>query len=332
MPDFVPYMKTLIKSYIDPIEQKLQSKTFGEAPAELYEPIRYILSLGGKRIRPVLVLMSYSMFRDDFESILEPALAVEIFHNFTLMHDDIMDKAPLRRSKQTVHARWNENIAILSGDVMLVRAYDQLLEADDAILKQLTRRFNETASMVCEGQQYDMNFEEINDVTIPQYIHMIRLKTAVLLGFSAEMGGILGYADTDVCRLLFEFGTNIGLGFQLMDDLLDLYGASEKVGKQVGGDIIANKKTFMLLRALEKATPAQQKELQQWLQAGSFDPEEKIDAVRTIFDQLNIREETEQEMEKYFEAGMRSLDAVPANSDLKIPLIAMVNFLRKRES
>jgi geranylgeranyl diphosphate synthase type II len=186
--------------------------------------------------------------------------------------------------------------------------------------------------MVCEGQQYDMNFEETNNVTIAQYMHMIRLKTAVLLGLSAEMGGILGYAEPEVCNSLFDFGTNIGLGFQLMDDLLDLYGASDKVGKQVGGDIIANKKTFMLLKALEKANPAQKDIIMHWLQAGKFDPEEKINAVRTVFDQLNIKQETEHEMEKCFETGMRKLDAVPAQSDLKNPLIALVNFLRKRDS
>ncbi len=237
-------MQKDIAFYSTLIDDFLRNHSFGGKPLELYEPIDYIMSLGGKRMRPYLVLLSYGLFRNNPEAIIKPALSVEVFHNFTLMHDDIMDEAPLRRGQDTVHKKWNENVAILSGDVMLVEAYKLLMDIDSDILKSVIERFNVTAAEVCEGQQLDMNFETIQEVSIDQYLDMIRLKTAVLLGYSMELGGILARTSENICRELNQAGVNMGMGFQLMDDLLDVYADSDKFGKQTGGDILSNKRPF----------------------------------------------------------------------------------------
>lgn len=264
-------------------------------------------------MRPMLVMLSYSIFKKDAEKIVSYAAAVEAFHNFTLMHDDIMDKAPLRRGKATVHEKWNVNTAILSGDVMLVRVYDMFLSLEGPKLNQVLRAFNQCAAEVCEGQQWDMEFESKAKVTEAQYIEMIRLKTAVLLGFSLELGAILADAPKADQIALREFGVNIGIGFQLKDDLLDVYADQKKFGKQVGGDIISNKKTFLLIKALEKAKGKQQKELKEWLSAKKFNAKKKVAAITGIYDALGISELTEIKVNQYFEKGFDRLQEL--NSD-----------------
>lgn len=236
-------MNQSIKEYIVSINSAIEQEDFGDKPQELYEPIRYIMSLGGKRMRPLLSLLSYQLYKDNIKEVIPASIAVEIFHNFTLMHDDIMDNAPLRRGQQTVHEKWNSPVAILSGDVMLVKAYQQLIaNSPTEKLTEILEKFNRCAIEVCEGQQIDMNFEEQEQVQEADYIEMIRLKTAVLLGFSLEFGGILAMDNEADQALLYQMGVNAGIGFQLMDDLLDVYADQDKFGKQVGGDIIANKK------------------------------------------------------------------------------------------
>ncbi len=303
-----------IKNLLSQINIEIQKTSYGTHPNELYEPISYLMALGGKRMRPLLVLLGYSLFRDDYEKILRPALAVEVFHNFTLMHDDIMDKAPLRRNQPTVHHKWNENIAILSGDVMLVNAYNLLLDIENDKLKPILQKFNLCAAQVCEGQQLDMNFESLETVSEDDYINMIRLKTAVLLGFSLEMGAILAGATQEDATLLYDFGVNIGIGFQLKDDLLDVYGDKDKFGKQVGGDIAANKKTFLLIEALNLANQTQRENLNFWLSKTDFKQdysnitlEEKVNAVTSIYNELNIKELTEKKILQYFDKAFDAL-------------------------
>lgn len=298
---------------LDKLETFLKSQRFGESPKELYEPLEYILSLGGKRIRPLLSLMAYGMYKNDPESILKQASAIEVFHNFTLMHDDIMDQAPLRRGKDTVHEKWNANTAILSGDVMLVRAYDLLLETPPSLLHEVIQLFNKTAAEVCEGQQFDMNFESISNVKVSEYINMIRLKTAVLLGCALKMGALLGGANESEANKLYDFGVNIGIGFQLKDDLLDVYADQAKFGKQVGGDIISNKKTFLLIKALELASGKDEEDLAYWLSLEEFDKEEKVKAVKDIYQKLGIKSIAEDEMNRYFQAGFDLFDSIKCN-------------------
>ncbi len=324
-------MNAITNPYLTQIERNLEVFNFGESPNELYDPIQYILSLGGKRLRPVLTLMTYELFKSDFQRIILPALAVEVFHNFTLMHDDIMDNAPIRRGEPTAHEKWNVNTAILSGDVMLVRAYDLLLHTEAPLLKKVIGRFNETAAQVCEGQQYDMNYESKKDVSLAQYLEMIRLKTAVLIGFSMELGSILGGADEKTCRLLYKFGESIGLGFQLMDDLLDVYADRNKFGKQVGGDIIANKKTFLLLKALEKASKTELLELNKWLSASQFDPDKKVEVVKSIYDNLDIREQTQLKIDQYFSEALKLMEHIDIPRDRRQPILNFVQTLKNRE-
>lgn len=290
------------------------------------------MSLGGKRMRPLLTLMATYLFTDEWEQAIRPALGVEVFHNFTLMHDDIMDQAPLRRGQPTVHEKWNHNIAILSGDVMLVNAYELLLNVTSDKLKPVLTRFNRTAAEVCEGQQMDMNFETRWDVTEAEYIEMIRLKTSVLLGFALELGGLVAGADAETNRHLYEGGMNIGIGFQLKDDLLDVYGDPAKFGKQVGGDIIANKKTFLLIEALEQATGSLKDELTDWLTRTSFDKNEKVQAVTAIYNQLYIRQITEARISDYFDRGFTNFDQIEASADRKRLLIQFARQLADRES
>ena len=266
------------------IEQEIKKNKYGKQPESLYEPIRYLMNLGGKRLRPMLTLLSYSLYKDDVKSIIPYAVAVEAFHNFTLMHDDIMDKAPLRRGKSTVHKKWNVNTAILSGDVMLVKVYEAFNELEPSTLKTVLKSFNKCAAEVCEGQQWDMEYESHATVTEAEYINMIKLKTSVLLGFSLELGAILSGASDEDRKTLYQFGVNIGIGFQLKDDLLDAYADPKKFGKQVGGDIIANKKTWLLIKALEKAQGKEKKELQHWLAAKTFKKKEKVAAIKVIYD------------------------------------------------
>ena len=303
-----------VNQILKDLEQHIQQYTYGTSPQELYEPIGYLMSLGGKRIRPLLTLMAYSLYKDDYQKILTPAAAVEVFHNFTLMHDDIMDNAPLRRGKATVHEKWNPNTAILSGDVMLVKAYDMLLEMEPSLIPVCLRLFNKTAAEVCEGQQHDMNFESLSQVSEDAYIDMIRQKTAVLLGFALQFGALLAGQSESESQKLYDFGVNIGIGFQLKDDLLDVYADKAKFGKQVGGDIIANKKTFLLIKAKELATGADATSLQQWIDAKNFDKKEKVQAVTAIYDRIGIQSLTEAKMYEYFDKGFAQLDAVEADN------------------
>jgi geranylgeranyl diphosphate synthase, type II len=316
--------------FLKAIQDEIATTKYGESPAELYEPIEYLMSLGGKKMRPLLTVMATNIFSDDWRKAIKPAIGVEVFHNFTLMHDDIMDAAPLRRGQPTVHEKWNENIAILSGDVMLVCAYELMTAVDDKIFKHVIRRFNRTAAEVCEGQQWDMNFATRNDVTEEEYINMIRLKTSVLLGFALELGGLIAETDEESTKLLYEIGTNIGIGFQLKDDILDVYGDPEKFGKQVGGDIIENKKTWLLLKALELGKD--NKTLQHWLDAKEFDKAEKVAAVTEIYNSLNIRQLAEQKMNAYFDKGLADLEKLNASAARKKPLIELTKQLIERES
>jgi geranylgeranyl diphosphate synthase, type II len=320
-----------VKTFSEALTKEIEAQTYGENPVELYEPIRYIMALGGKRMRPLMTLMATSLFTDDWETALKPALAVEVFHNFTLMHDDIMDNAPLRRGKATVHEKWNPNIAILSGDVMLVQAYELLMNVEDGKFKKAMKRFNRTAAEVCEGQQLDMNFESREKVTEAEYLEMIKLKTSVLLGFALELGGIVAGVSDKSCNLLYDMGLNIGLGFQLKDDLLDVYGDPEKFGKQVGGDIISNKKTFMLIEALERATGDTKIDLDKWIAAKYFDNAEKVKAVTLIYDQLGIRQLAEERITSYFDKGVDCLNLLKVEDERKTELKSLVAMLIDRE-
>ncbi len=322
-----------LEKFLQAIQEESSRTIYGEKPEELYEPIRYLMSLGGKKMRPLLTVMATSIFSEDWEKAVRPALGVEVFHNFTLMHDDIMDAAPLRRGKATVHEKWNQNIAILSGDVMLVCAYELLTHVEDGIFKQVIKRFNRTAAEVCEGQQFDMNFASMMEVKEDDYINMIRLKTSVLLGFALELGGMIGQAQEESIQLLYNIGVNVGIGFQLKDDILDVYGDPEKFGKQVGGDIIENKKTWLLIRALELAKQQGQVDsLEKWLNVKEFDKNEKVQAVRHIYDSLGIREQAEAKMNEYFDKGLADLEKLDAPLSRKKPLITLINQLIERES
>ncbi|MBL6446194.1 polyprenyl synthetase family protein [Fulvivirga sp. 29W222] len=313
------------------ISKEIERTEYGQAPRELYEPIEYIMSLGGKRLRPLLTLLAYSLYKDDVESVLRQAIAVEVFHNFTLMHDDIMDEAPLRRGKNTVHEEWNHNTAILSGDVMLVKAYEMLITDQASLTVEVLQTFNQCAREVCEGQQLDMLFESRREVAEEEYLNMIRQKTAVLLGFSLELGGLLAGAEKQNCEALQKYGINIGIGFQLMDDLLDVYADKEKFGKQVGGDILSNKKTFLLIKALDNAKGEQKKELEGWLEKKQFDPEEKVKAVTKIYNDLGIKELTENTMNEYFEQGFNFLRRIDAPLHRKSVLRKFTESLAARE-
>jgi geranylgeranyl diphosphate synthase, type II len=320
-----------LKDFQQALNQEFAQQTYGENPPELYEPIRYLMALGGKRMRPLMTLMATALFTDDWQKAVRPASAVEVFHNFTLMHDDIMDKAPLRRGKPTVHEKWNDNIAILSGDVMLVQAYELLMDVEDDKFKKALKRFNRTAAEVCEGQQLDMNFESYATVSEEEYLEMIKLKTSVLLGFALELGGIIGGASDKSCGLLYEIGINIGLGFQLKDDLLDVYGDPEKFGKQVGGDIISNKKTFMLIEAIEKATGETKISLDNWLNIRDFDNVEKVKAVTEIYDSLGIKQLAEARINDYFDKGLEGLTHLKVDEERKAELMSLFKVLIDRE-
>jgi geranylgeranyl diphosphate synthase type II len=321
----------MVEEYRKLIEAEIKKQPFGSQPKSLYEPIRYIMSLGGKRLRPMLALFSYSLFKNDIETIVPYAATIEAFHNFTLLHDDIMDKAPLRRGKKTVHEKWNVNTAILSGDVMLVKVYEMFLGLDEKKLKKALKIFSQCAAEVCEGQQWDMEFEAKSKVSEEQYIEMIRLKTAVLLGFSLEFGALLADAPEEDQKLLRDFGVNIGIGFQLKDDLLDVYADKKKFGKQVGGDIIANKKTFLLIKALETARGTKKKELEKWLRSKKFDKRKKVAAVTAIYDDLGISKIADTEMNRFFDRGFSSLSHLSVKEKAN-SLIEFARHLIDRES
>ncbi|QIL42408.1 polyprenyl synthetase family protein [Pedobacter sp. HDW13] len=311
------------------LDTAIQNLKFPDHPKQLYDPISYIINLGGKRVRPLLVLMATELFGADANKSIHAAMAVEVFHNFTLVHDDIMDNAPLRRGQATVHEKWSTNVAILSGDVMMVEANKNLAKVNPFFLKDVLDTFNATAQGVCEGQQLDMEFEGRDDVSIEEYINMIRLKTAVLLGGALKLGAIIAGASKKDADLIEQFGENIGIAFQLQDDILDVYADPEKFGKQVGGDIIANKKTFLLLKALSKTNSLA---LQGWINNKNSDIQEKVQAVTAIYNELKIREEAEKEMMKYAALAFQNLNDIEVPKANKHDLHQLAEQLLKRNN
>ena len=292
------------------IEQEIAQLHFTYPPKSLYEPIEYILSLGGKRIRPALVLMACNLYKEEVDAAIKPALGLEVFHNFTLLHDDLMDEADKRRNKPTVHKVWNANTAILSGDAMLIAAYQLIEETAPESLKEILHLFTATALEICGGQQYDMEFESRTDVSEAEYIEMIRLKTAVLLACALKMGAIVGNAPNEDAKALYQFGIHIGLAFQLQDDLLDVYGDTATFGKNIGGDILCNKKTFLLINALRLASEQQRAILNDWIHKKEFDPAEKIAAVTAIYNQLHLKELSEEKIHTYYISAMEYLNSL----------------------
>lgn len=292
------------------IEQEIAQLQFTYPPKSLYEPIEYILSLGGKRIRPALVLMACNLYKEEVDAAIKPALGLEVFHNFTLLHDDLMDEADKRRNKPTVHKVWNANTAILSGDAMLIAAYQLIEETAPESLKEILHLFTATALEICGGQQYDMEFESRTDVSEAEYIEMIRLKTAVLLACALKMGAIVGNAPEEDAEALYQFGIHIGLAFQLQDDLLDVYGDTATFGKNIGGDILCNKKTFLLINALRLASEQQRAILNDWIHKKEFDPAEKIAAVTAIYNQLHLKELSEEKIHTYYISAMEYLNSL----------------------
>ena len=324
-------MKTSEELY-EKVNTFIDKLTYNREPKSLYDPIKYVLSLGGKRIRPVLMLLGYNLWKDDPERILMPAVAVETYHNYTLLHDDLMDNADKRRGHDTVHKKWDANTAILSGDAMLVVAYQRLASVDQTKLKPVLDLFTETALEIDEGQQFDIDFENRSDVKEEEYIEMIRLKTSVLLACALKIGAILANAPVTDAEALYKFGEQLGLAFQLQDDLLDVYGDPKVFGKEIGGDIMCNKKTFMLINAFNRANDAQLKELQKWCSGEKFDRKEKVAAVTHLYDEIGIRQLCEAKIEYYFEESKKWLDKVSVPEERKAQLRAYINQMMKRES
>ncbi len=300
-------------------------------PKNLYEPISYALSMGGKRLRPVMVLLAGNLFSDSIENALPAALAIEVFHNFTLLHDDIMDGAELRRNSLSVYKKYNQNIAILSGDAMSIMAYNYLLRCDSSDHTGMIRLFSQTALEVCEGQQLDMDFESTLDVSIPQYMNMIRLKTAVLLACSLKLGAMAVGASEKSSDLLYAFGLNLGIAFQIQDDLLDVFANPDKFGKKVGGDIVSNKKTFLLLKALELSDPGLKITIQDWMTKSEFDETEKIQAITEIYKKLNIRMITEGYVNEYYKSALNLLEEIELPGEAKNELLQLAAMIMTRD-
>ena len=313
-------------------ERELQKVAFNAEPKELYNPVKYILKIGGKRIRPSLLLAAYNLFKDDVETAIKPALALEVFHNFTLLHDDIMDKADIRRNQQTVHKKWNENAAILSGDAMSIKAYELLAQSPAEHLAEALHAFNKTALEVCEGQQYDMNFENRLDVSVDEYMEMIRLKTSVLLAVSLKIGAIVADASKTDIQNLYVFGLNLGLAFQLQDDYLDAFGNIHVFGKKIGGDIVANKKTFLLIKALETADAKTLKDLHRLIADTNIVEEQKITEVLNIYRQLEVDRLLKEKMAFYYKLAIESLNKLSVNKEKTQILKEFAEKLMNRES
>lgn len=311
------------------VEEQLHALQLPEMPDNLYSPVRYMLALGGKRMRPVALLMSAEMFGATPEVAMPAALGIEVFHNFTLLHDDIMDKAPLRRGKSTVHEKWNSDIAILSGDTMFVKSCQLMMNVPASVMPPVMDLFFRTAIEVCEGQQFDMDFQSLSMVTIDDYLEMIRLKTAVLLGAGMGIGALIGGAAEKDVRHLYDFGVNLGIAFQLQDDILDVYGDAGKFGKMVGGDILANKKTYLLLTALSKAKGEELTSLLKWLSAEAS--EEKLYGVMALYDRLNVKQDAVSRMNELYGVAMNHLDAIPLSPSAKKPLSDLAYMLMHRE-
>ncbi len=317
---------------LDLVNKYLDQMPYDRKPQSLYEPIKYVLSIGGKRIRPTLMLLAYNLFKDDPESILMPACALETYHNYTLLHDDLMDNAELRRGKATVHKKWNANTAILSGDSMLVLAYQRMAQCRHDKLKEVLDLFTETALEIGEGQQYDMDFEHRNDVSEDEYIEMIRLKTSVLLACAMKIGAILADAPAADAERLYHFGEQVGLAFQLQDDYLDVYGDTKIFGKAIGGDIVSNKKTYMLINAYNRADDRQRAELEHWVKLEEFNPSEKIAAITRLYNEIGIDKLAKEKIEQHFRASKKILDEVAIDAQRKAELTAYVDNMMHRQN
>ena len=314
------------------VNEALESIVYDRKPSTLYAPIQYVLSLGGKRVRPVLMLLAYNLYKDDPERIMTQAIALETYHNFTLLHDDLMDNADMRRGHETVHRKWNPNQAILSGDTMLLQAFQRMGQCEADKLQAVINLFTETTLEIDEGQQLDVEFETRNDVTEDEYVEMIRLKTSVLLACAVKIGAILAGASKEDQDNLYKFGEQIGLAFQLQDDLLDVYGDPKVFGKNIGGDITSNKKTYMLINAVNRANPAQREELTRWIEAAEFDREEKVKAVTRLYDEIGIRELCEHKMEACYALAQEYMDKVNVAEERKAELKAYAAAMMKRQS
>lgn len=313
------------------INIEIEKLNFNTEPVELYEPISYVLSGNGKRLRPCLTLLSCNLFSEDIKTAVKPAVGIEMFHNFTLLHDDIMDKADLRRNKPTVHKKWNDNVAILSGDAMMIKAYEFFFDLKPEVFIKAIEIFNKAALQVCEGQQYDMNFETQNNVTSDNYLQMITLKTAVLLAAALKIGAIIGGASDSDADLLYNFGINLGIAFQLQDDYLDVYGDAKTFGKQIGGDIVSNKKTYMLISAIEIAKGEIKDKLLGLLNNKYVEPDEKIIEVTAIYNELDIPELTKKKLNYYHNLAINNINLVSASNEKKMELSNLSCKLLKRE-
>ena len=314
------------------VNEAIDGLSYDRKPASLYEPIKYVLSLGGKRVRPVLMLMAYNLYKDDPQKIITQAVGLETYHNFTLLHDDLMDNADMRRSHETVHKKWDANQAILSGDTMLLQAFERVEACEVDKVKDVFATFMQTTYEIGEGQQLDVEFETRNDVTEEEYIEMIRLKTSVLLACALKIGAILAGAPKEDQENLYRFGEQIGLAFQLQDDLLDVYGDPKVFGKNIGGDITSNKKTYMLINAVNRANAKQREELTRWIDAKTFDREEKVRAVTRLYDEIGIRQLCEQKMETCYTLAQQYMTKVQVSEDRKAVLKAYAAAMMKRQS
>lgn len=325
-------MSGIVEQLQQEVEFQLSQLDFPQRPVSLYDPLRYMLSLGGKRMRPILVLLANDLFAGKREHAMPAALGVEVFHNFTLLHDDIMDKAPLRRGKSTVHEKWNGNIAILSGDAMFVKSCQLITQVPATAVPVVMNLFLKTALEVCEGQQLDMDFETRKTVDVDEYIEMIKLKTAVLVGACLGMGAQIAGATDEEVKHVYDFGVNLGIAFQLQDDILDVYGDEQKFGKQVGGDIIANKKTFLLLSALKNASGETASKLQHWLNYQGNDNSSKVNAIKEIYSTLQVKQSAETKMNDLYAEALSHLDALPINQSQTVSLRKLASMLMLREN
>ena len=313
------------------IKAELDKQEYVEEPVSLFEPIKYIMEDGGKRLRPVLALLAYNLYRDDVEKILKSVIGIEIFHNYTLLHEDVMDDAELRRGRQTVHKKWNSNVAILSGDAAAITAYKMIESVDDEYLRRVIDGFNQVAMDVCKGQQYDMDFETRDDVTEQEYIDMIYLKTSVLIAGSIRHGALVAGAPEHEYNALYDFGGYLGLVFQLQDDYLDVYGDVAEFGKKIGGDILSNKKTYMLIKALELASPEDKALLKEWIAKKEFDPQEKIKAVTEIYNRTGIKEVVMSKIDSYMAKSREALAMVDVPEERKVYFREMVDYIGGRK-
>lgn len=312
------------------IENEIYSLNQTE-PQNLYQPVGYALSMGGKRLRPVMVLMAFNLFSETVKKAFPVALAIELFHNFTLLHDDIMDGAEMRRNNLSVYKKYNENIAILSGDAMSIMAYNYLLKCNSTEPAPMIRLFSQTALEVCEGQQFDMDFENRLDVSIPEYLEMIRLKTAVLLACSLKLGAMAANAPERIADQLYNFGLNLGIAFQLQDDLLDVFANQDKFGKKIGGDIVSNKKTFLLLKALEISDDSTKVIILDWMNKSDFDENEKIRAITEVYNKLDIKRITEIYIDEYYKLALDVFKEIDLTGEMKVELLHLANLIMNRD-